>query len=167
MDRLVTRLLQLARIQSSPDTAETVEVAPFLAGIVARYGQQVRLDVSGTPAAITMNPDHLETAVRNLVDNALRHGAGQPVDVVVGHQGSRLAIAVRDRGPGISNGNQGRIFERFFTTERDRGGTGLGLSITKKFVEMHGGRIWVESELGKGSTFFFEIPLRVGEREPA
>jgi len=152
MDRLVTRLLQLARIQSSPDTAETVEVAPFLAGIVARYGQQVRLDVSGTPAAITMNPDHLETAVRNLVDNALRHGAGQPVDVVVGHQGSRLAIAVRDRGPGISNGNQGRIFERFFTTERDRGGTGLGLAIVQAVAATRGGSVTYDT--GPGGTTF-------------
>jgi signal transduction histidine kinase len=72
---------------------------------------------------------------------------------------------VSDTGIGIPSDRIGGIFAEFqqadATIARDFGGTGLGLSITKRFVEMHGGRVWVESELGKGSNFFFSIPLRV------
>jgi signal transduction histidine kinase len=74
-------------------------------------------------------------------------------------------FAVEDTGIGIPADKLDEVFAEFrqvdATTTRDFGGTGLGLSITKKFVEMHGGRIWVESELGKGSTFCFTIPLSV------
>jgi GAF domain-containing protein len=77
----------------------------------------------------------------------------------------RFVIAVRDTGPGISPEQQERIFEEFqqadASSTREKGGTGLGLSIAKRIVELHGGRIWVESEEGQGSTFAFEIPVRI------
>ena len=76
-----------------------------------------------------------------------------------------LRFRVSDTGIGIRPERIGGIFAEFqqadATISREFGGTGLGLSITKKFVEMHGGRVWVESELGKGSTFFFSIPMRL------
>jgi len=76
-----------------------------------------------------------------------------------------LRYQVSDTGIGIPADQIAAVFAEFrqvdATTTRDFGGTGLGLSITKKFVELHGGQIWVESELGKGSTFYFTIPLRV------
>jgi signal transduction histidine kinase len=145
MERLATRLLQLARIQSSPETAEPIVVAPFFREVLRRYDGRVRLDVAVAPAEVVINPDHLETAVRNLVDNALRHGGDAPVDVVVRRSAGRLAVDVRDRGPGISQGNRARIFERFFTTQRDQGGTGLGLSIVRAVADTRGGRISFES----------------------
>ncbi|NIM99308.1 MAG: hypothetical protein GTO24_14890, partial [candidate division Zixibacteria bacterium] len=68
-------------------------------------------------------------------------------------------------GPGLSGADQEKIFEEFHQADssgtREKGGTGLGLSITKRIIEMHGGRIWVESSLGKGSTFWFTLPVRV------
>jgi signal transduction histidine kinase len=82
-----------------------------------------------------------------------------------------LHYRVSDTGIGIPKDQIEQVFGEFRQVDaaitREFGGTGLGLSITKKFVEMHGGRIWVESVLEKGSTFFFEIPLRVGERNAA
>jgi signal transduction histidine kinase len=135
----------LARIQSSPETAEPIVVAPFFREVLRRYDGRVRLDVAVAPAEVVINPDHLETAVRNLVDNALRHGGDAPVDVVVRRSAGRLAVDVRDRGPGISQGNRARIFERFFTTQRDQGGTGLGLSIVRAVADTRGGRISFES----------------------
>ena len=79
-------------------------------------------------------------------------------------QGETLLFRVSDSGIGISPDQIGHIFEEFRqadpTITREFGGTGLGLSITRRFVELHGGRIWVESEVGKGSTFFLSIPLR-------
>jgi signal transduction histidine kinase len=84
-------------------------------------------------------------------------------------QGDAVLYSVSDTGIGIPQEQSGRIFAEFLQVDasisREFGGTGLGLSITKTFVEMHGGRIWVESELGKGSTFFFTIPLRVAGAE--
>jgi signal transduction histidine kinase len=72
-----------------------------------------------------------------------------------------VVVAVSDHGPGIPKADQGRIFERFYKVDRVRvrgGGTGLGLAIARHVVQQHGGRIWVESEEGSGSTFSFAIP---------
>jgi signal transduction histidine kinase len=91
-----------------------------------------------------------------------RHGH---VTVGVDLVGDDLCYRVADTGIGIPADHLEAIFAEFrqvdMTTTRDFGGTGLGLSITKKFVELHGGRIWAESELGKGSTFYFTVPLRI------
>lgn len=152
MERLVTRLLQLARIQSSPEMAEPIEVAPFFERLLARFDGRVRLDLSSAPEAVVINPDHLETAVRNLVDNAVRHGGEGPVDVRVHRVDGRLAVEVRDRGPGISEGNRAHLFERFFTTDRDRGGTGLGLAIVRAVADTRAGEVSFVTGTG-GTTF--------------
>lgn len=156
MERLVARLLQLARIEHAPaatEPAERLAIAPLLAAIAAERGDRVRLTVdSDAPAQLSLPRDHLESAVRNLVDNALRHGAGAPVDVHARREGERLAIAVRDRGPGISPANRARLFQRFFTTERDAGGTGLGLAIVQAVAHSRGGSVRVETG-PEGSTF--------------
>ena len=101
----------------------------------------------------------------NLVGTALKFTGEGRVEIRVELQGESLLFAVSDTGIGIPADQIENIFEEFrqadATVSRDFGGTGLGLSITRKLVELHGGRIWVESEPGKGSTFFFSIPLRV------
>jgi signal transduction histidine kinase len=78
---------------------------------------------------------------------------------------------VADTGPGIAPEDQAKIFEEFHqvdsSTTRKKGGTGLGLSIAKRIIEMHGGRIWVESSPGKGSTFWFTLPVRVEPQKEA
>jgi signal transduction histidine kinase len=80
-------------------------------------------------------------------------------------------VTVSDTGVGIAPEHQVRIFEEFqqvdSSSTRRKGGTGLGLAIAKRIVELHGGRIWVDSTPGQGSTFAFTLPLRVGEREKA
>ena len=100
----------------------------------------------------------------NLVGNALKFTKHGRVAIGVERAGEVLRYHVSDTGIGIPADQLDLVFGEFRqvdgTTTRDFGGTGLGLSITKKFVELHGGRIWVESELGKGSTFFFTVPLR-------
>ena len=78
-----------------------------------------------------------------------------------------MRVSVADTGPGIAAEDLDRIFEEFQQTEagaRQHEGTGLGLALSKRFVEMHGGRIWCDSEVGKGSTFVFTLPLRPVER---
>jgi signal transduction histidine kinase len=154
MERLVTRLLQLARIQSAPDAAEPVAVREHLNDLVARYGERVRLHIDPqAPAEVIIHPDHLDAAVHNLIDNAVRHSGRAPVEVTVdANAAGRLRIRVRDHGAGISPANRPHIFDRFFTTERDHGGTGLGLAIVRAVAETRGGRIDLEA-LADGTAF--------------
>jgi signal transduction histidine kinase len=107
----------------------------------------------------------------NLVGNAVKFTKQGRVEIWVELQGESLLFRVTDTGIGIPADQIDHVFAEFrqvdATVTREYGGTGLGLSITKKFIEMHGGSIWVESELGKGSTFHFTIPLRVDGGEAA
>jgi len=103
----------------------------------------------------------------NLVGNALKFSKRGRIAVSVEQQGENLLYRVTDTGIGIPKEELENIFTEFQQLDtavtREYSGTGLGLNITKKFVEMHGGRIWAESQLGKGSTFFFSIPLRMND----
>ncbi len=98
----------------------------------------------------------------NLLTNGIKYTDRGSVEVQVERGASELRVAVRDSGRGIAVEDQARLFEPFTrlgpTTTREGEGLGLGLAIVKRYVEMHGGRVWVESKLGQGSTFFFTIP---------
>ena len=152
MQRLVSRLLHLARIQSEPEPVEEIELADFLASLAGSYGEQVRLELGAGPGRLRMHVDHLESALRNLLDNAVRHGGGRPVDIEAERLGERVRFRVRDRGAGVRPGIRRQIFERFFTTEREAGGTGLGLSIVRAVAETRGGSLGFET--GPGGTCF-------------
>ena len=91
-------------------------------------------------------------ALRNLVDNALRHRAGHPVDVSVTEEGGRVVFTVRYRGPGIASGDRERVFDRFFSTRSEEGGTGLGLSIVQAVARARDGS--VDFETGPEGTAF-------------
>jgi len=101
----------------------------------------------------------------NLLGNAIKFTDEGEVRVEVTDSDETFLVSVADTGPGISEADQKIIFEEFKqangSNTREKGGSGLGLSIVKKIVEMHGGRIWVESDVGKGSTFRFTLPVRV------
>jgi signal transduction histidine kinase len=101
----------------------------------------------------------------NLLGNAIKFTDEGEVRLEVSVSNETFLVSVSDTGPGISEADQKKIFEEFHQADgsstRQKGGTGLGLSISKRIVEMHGGRIWVESTLGKGSTFRFTLPVRV------
>jgi signal transduction histidine kinase len=90
------------------------------------------------------------------------------VKVEVAASNGTFLVSVADTGPGISSEDQQHIFEEFrqvdSSSTRAKGGTGLGLSIAKRIIELHGGRMWVESNVGKGSTFWFTVPIRVEAR---
>jgi signal transduction histidine kinase len=105
----------------------------------------------------------------NLVGNAIKFTDKGEVAIKASAANGAFTVAVSDSGPGISAADQARIFDEFqqadSSSTRNKGGTGLGLSIAKRIIEMHHGRIWVESTLGKGSTFFFTLPVRVDPEE--
>jgi two-component system phosphate regulon sensor histidine kinase PhoR len=108
--------------------------------------------------------DRLDQVLANLVDNAIKYGQANGSVRVGGKKldDGRLEISVQDDGPGIPPEALDRVFERFYRVDkarsRDQGGTGLGLSIVKHIVQAHGGEVRVESETGKGATFFFTLP---------
>jgi signal transduction histidine kinase/HAMP domain-containing protein len=107
----------------------------------------------------------------NLLGNAIKFTETGEVKVHVTKADDTFLVAVSDTGPGISEANRDMIFEEFqqadSSSTKQKGGTGLGLSIAKRIIEMHGGRIWVESSLGKGSTFRFTLPVRVEHQRGA
>lgn len=152
MDRLVSRLLHLARIQHDPEQSELIPLPAFLEDLRTSYGEDLKLQLDDPDARLQIHPEHLESALRNLLDNAFRHGAGRPVDLEVSQADGRVVFRVRDRGPGISEGNRARVLQRFFTTERDRGGTGLGLAIVRAVAETRGGSLHFET--GEDGTCF-------------
>ncbi len=107
----------------------------------------------------------------NLVGNALKFTEVGEVGVQVTSANGTFMVAVSDTGPGIAAADQQKVFEEFqqadSSSTRKKGGTGLGLTIAKKIIDMHGGRIWVESSLGTGSTFRFTLPVRVERQREA
>jgi GAF domain-containing protein len=107
----------------------------------------------------------LSQVLLNLVGNAIKFTDKGEVAIRASATNGAFTVAVCDTGPGIAAADQAKIFEEFQQADssitRTKGGTGLGLSIAKRIIEMHGGRIWVESQQGKGSTFYFTLPVRV------
>ena len=110
----------------------------------------------------------LTQVLLNLVGNAIKFTDSGEVVIKAAASNRAYTLSVRDTGPGIDPADQVKIFEEFQQADssptKTKGGTGLGLSIAKRIVAMHGGRIWVESELGCGSTFFVNVPVEVEQQ---
>ncbi|MFN3202934.1 MAG: sensor histidine kinase [Bradymonadia bacterium] len=155
MTRQVSRLLQLARIEHQGEQVEEIPIRAWLEGFVSRFdpgeGVTARCVVEGPealPEHLVIAPEHLESVVGNLVDNALLHGEA-PIEIIAKGVGDQVCLEVVDHGPGISEGNQRRLFERFFTTSRDDGGTGLGLAIVQAVAQSRGGQVGCETRPGE------------------
>jgi two-component system sensor histidine kinase BaeS len=132
-----------------------------------QYGSKnihLTLDSPEELPLIQADPDRLEQVVRNLLNNAFHYtpeGGNVTVKLVSDNDG--ITASVKDNGAGIPPESLPHIFERFYRVDQSRnrrtGGSGLGLAIVKQLVEAHGGRVWVTSQVGQGSTFYFRLPL--------
>jgi signal transduction histidine kinase len=133
--------------------------------LVAEKGLALRVVVAPDLPAGRGDDRRLAQVLLNLVGNAIKFTEAGEVRIGAHRDGDAFIVAVADTGPGIAEADRQRIFEEFqqadSTSTRKKGGTGLGLSIARRIVELHGGRIWVESTVGRGSTFSFRIPMRV------
>jgi two-component system, OmpR family, phosphate regulon sensor histidine kinase PhoR len=169
--QMVSELLDLARIEGGSQLALTddVDLGALAEGSAERlrlFAERngVTLVVEAAPGMPKIRGDEarLGQVFVNLVHNAIKFSpGGGEVRVVVRADRDEAVVAVIDHGIGIAKADRARIFERFYKADRARlrgGGTGLGLSIARHVVEGHGGRIWVESVEGRGSTFLFAIP---------
>ena len=165
MQALVEDLLSYARVGSRELELRSVDSAAVLAQVVASL--QPAMDESrgelsaGALPVVLADELQLGQLFQNLITNALKfHGADPPrVRVAAERAGRRWAFSVRDNGIGIAAEHQERIFVAFqrLHTRRQFPGSGVGLAICKRIVERHGGRLWVESEPGRGSVFFFTL----------
>ena len=176
LEKLINNLLDVSRIAIGrfPLQREEVDLVGVVHNVIgqfsaelARLGVDIALDLPAH-ALGRWDPMRLEQVVVNLISNALKYGAGQPVEIVVRSDGANALLVVRDRGIGISPADQARIFERFErAVSLNYGGLGLGLHITREIVLAHGGTIRVESLPGEGAAFIVELPRGTEAREEA
>jgi CheY-like chemotaxis protein len=169
---LVNDLLDISRIESgrlvlTPRVAHIEDmITQVVTALEARAAEReldLYTDLPRVLPEIFVDPDRVIQVLTNLVGNACRYTpSGGEIVVLARVKDDEVHVSVRDTGIGISEDDQHRLFSRFFRSDdpmvQDAPGTGLGLSITKSLVEMHGGRIWVDSVLGEGSTFTFTLP---------
>jgi signal transduction histidine kinase/HAMP domain-containing protein len=179
MTRLVNNLLDLGRIEAG--IGLQLEMVPIrdvvdrvISGLQMQANQkhiQLNLEVlEGTVPILEADHALMQQALHNLIENAIKYTrADGKVKVRIQTRQDRIVFEVNDNGIGISPMDQPRLFEKFYRGAqqgaKEQRGTGLGLAIVKSIAERHGGQVWVESQLGKGSTFSLAIPLRQPEHE--
>ena len=141
-------------------------VAAAVGSLATEKELRLRVDVAADLPVGQGDERRITQVLLNLVGNAIKFTDTGEVAVRVENSGREFLVSVVDAGPGIAEEDQHRIFEEFqqSSSSSNKGGTGLGLSIAKRIVELHGGRIWVQSALGKGSTFSFTLPIRAEQR---
>ncbi len=171
LSHLLGNLMELSRVQADrlflyPEAVSIRKVIQNTIDDVKRQSSEHKF-ITAIPRTLpTVYADQLrlERILRNLLENAVKYSPqGGRIRVSVKPEDKHLVIGVSDRGIGISLSDQAKLFEPFQRLEEARpdgaGGAGLGLLVCRRLVEAHGGKIWVESEPGKGSTFFFTVPL--------
>lgn len=171
--RLTDDLLELSRMDADRVNLELdrLSVSQFIQTCVettqrpaAEKNLRVAVNLKTSLPDISADRRRLAEVLQNLLDNAVQYTpSGGRITVSASSDGEEVEFTVSDTGIGIPTVDQSRIFERFYRVDvarsREVGGTGLGLSIAKHLVEAHGGRIWVESEVGQGSQFHFTVPV--------
>lgn len=170
--RLVNDLQELSQAEAGylPIRLETVALQPLLQMIAAKFFDQLfedspalELDCPDDLPPVLADPERVEQVLMNLLGNALRYTEVGTISMKVHTEGRKVWISVTDTGQGIAAEDLPHVFERFWRADRSRdrasGGTGIGLAISRRLVELQGGTIEVQSELGKGSTFRFSLPV--------
>jgi two-component system phosphate regulon sensor histidine kinase PhoR len=170
--QMVNELLDLSKIEqgSIPLHLDTVDLGEVVRSSVERLrlfadrqGVRLATDIAPDLSPVRGDDERLGQMLVNLLHNAVKFSAeGDVVTVGARNVGDEVVLSVEDRGVGIPAADVGRVFERFYKVDkarvRGKGGTGLGLAIVRHIAEGHGGRAWVESEEGAGSTFSVAIP---------
>jgi len=170
--KLIDDLLDLSKIESGKMSMVflPIEIVPIIkrsAGVLEKLARdksiKIEFDIPEGLSKVMADENRLSQVFLNLLDNAVKYTPeGGSVKISVFPQGKYLQVDITDTGVGIPEIDVPRIFERFYRVDKARsrqlGGTGLGLSIVKHIVQAHGGQVWVESEVGRGSTFSFTIP---------
>lgn len=174
LTRLVDDMLDISRIRTGKLTVkkELCELSSIFNDVLHRTREQFIASGSGEPIIeqldkITGEWDvmRIEQVILNIITNAIRYGKGRPISVSLKNFPEHAQICVKDQGLGITKSDQLKIFERFERglLAREVSGLGLGLFISQQIIEAHGGKIWVESEINEGSSFYVTIPKFTAE----
>ncbi len=169
---LVSETIRMARIEAGKVRVERAMVDPVavvrsaLAQLGSRAAERtISIQADRDLGEASLDPELFAIALRQALDNALKYSAAdQPMEIFVRGQGSELVYEVRDHGQGIPTAEQAQVFEKFYrglSISRHVQGSGMGLSIAREIVDLHGGRAWIESKAGKGTSFFAAIPRAV------
>ena len=173
---IVDNLLELSRFQSDrlDLNSEPVDIARLALGVTQKLQHKtsihhISIDIPGDIPSVIIDRIRIERILNNLVENAIKYSPdGGEIRVSGARQDSQLVIGVSDQGIGISEADQLKLFQRFerlhMPDKQAIPGLGLGLRVCRILVEAHSGKIWVESAPGRGSTFFFTIPITRGKR---
>lgn len=169
---ILTRLLDVSRLGAGrlELDLEWVHLGELVRDVTSSFdralalaGCELRLHLAEGPAGF-WDRSRIEQVINNLLSNAIRYGAGRPIDVSVEEDPEEARLWVRDEGPGIAEEDQGRIFNRFEQgpthQRRSSGGFGVGLWLVRKICEAHGGEVQVHSRLGRGAMFMVRLPRR-------
>jgi PAS domain S-box-containing protein len=162
--RLVDDLLAYTRASTAELSERGVDASAVLSRSLETLAEPIReagaIITAGKLPDVYMGDFHLEQVFQNLIGNAVKYRSDEPprIHVSARHLGRMWCFSVQDNGIGIDPEYKETIFGLFKRLSRDYSGTGIGLAICRRVVERYGGRIWVESELGKGATFFFTVP---------
>jgi signal transduction histidine kinase len=172
LGRLVTDLFELAKLeaQHEPVARERLPVGELVQDVAQKFsldardrGVALNAGFEGAQTMIMADVGLMECALENVLENALRYTPdGGTIDIRLAVADERLRIEIRDTGPGIGPEDVSQVFDRYYRAQRGVGeedrGAGLGLAIAKRAAELHGGSLHCESEIGKGTTFRFELP---------
>ena len=170
LDELIRNLLDMSRLEAGVlkidrEPTDLAEVARACMRRVQRHTERHQLLLEWeTDQLVDVDPSRIAQVITNLMENAVKYSPdGGEILSAAQVQGVMLQVSVADQGVGIPQRDLHRVFDRFHRVEGEIskrvGGTGLGLAICQRLVEAHGGKIWVESRLGRGSTFYFTVPL--------
>ncbi|MBN1153926.1 HAMP domain-containing protein [candidate division KSB1 bacterium] len=182
LSNLINKFLDISRIESGKSQVNKIPLdLGILVSNILEYNKaqadkkkiKVELDVPTGLPLVNVDKGMIEEVVLNLFSNAVKYSPEKrKIDISLKQEGDELIVAVKDQGYGISDEALPHIFNKFYRVTdneevRDIEGSGLGLSLAKEIVELHYGSIWVESELGKGSTFYFSLPVWDGSEQPS
>jgi len=172
-EMLLSDLLEISRYDAGAAVLDldTVDLASAAARAIEsvrplaeRRGTRVALEVTGEPCTAECDPRRVDRILRNLLDNAIEHGEGGPIEVAVAADDDAVAVLVRDHGVGISPEDLEHVFDRFWRADparaRQTGGTGLGLSIALEDTRLHAGRLEAWGHPGDGAAFLLTLPRR-------
>ena len=183
MIRMINDLLDLSRMDSQQSTLqlEYININELLSFVLDRFDMimnneekgkkyRIRRDFTQRELWAEVDPDKIIQVIDNIMNNAIKYSPdGGTITVHLSETHNNILLSITDQGLGIPKKDLQKVFDRFYRVDKARarkqGGTGLGLAITKEVIKAHGGNIWVESQEGRGSTFYITLPYEPYEED--